>query len=108
MRNILTLLLFITSTINVGLFLFWLSLVHVEMAGKDQAKYIYDSTATNVMILQVVFALVLISTSVIAVFWYHSVKDAAMVNVSKAVDLYLRENGPQLVRQQMRDATRAE
>lgn len=99
MKSILNSMLFLMTLGNVFFFIFWLSLIHLEASGKDQMRYIYDSTATNITILQVVFALVLVVTSIMAVFWYHSVKDGAIANVGKVTEEFLKEKGASIIRQ---------
>lgn len=106
MKNALTVMLFLMSIGNVFFFIFWLSLIHVEVAGRDQVHYIYNSTATSITILQLIFGLVLFVTSIIAVFWYHSVKDGAIASVSRLTEEFLKEKGAIIIRQCVREAVK--
>jgi|GEM_PF-5357108 len=106
MKNVLTFMLFLMTLGNVFFFIFWLSLIHLEMSGKDEMRYIYDTTATNITILQVIFGLVLFVTSIMAVFWYHSVKDGAIANVGKLTEEFLKERGAAIIRQSVNQSVK--
>src|SRR5882724_2176037 len=99
MKTLLTVMLLMMSIANVALFLFWLSLVHIEVSSSDQKHYIYESISTNLMILEVILGTVAFGAVLFGMFGYHMMKEATLAATTKRVDDYFKDKAPAVFKQ---------
>ena len=99
--NLLSAINIVFCIVNIIIFFLWLSLVRVEAIRQEMSTYIYNHLTIQFTILEILLAIVSLTTAIIAIFGFQTIKNSAENKTVEIAETYLRTETPRLIKEEI-------